>query len=283
MGNVGEAQAIESAAANLHTHSVLDLIVTIGGNEVVVTRIVPVPVAVLGAEKLGAPDAVGEGLQLVCGQAGNIAQSLEAEGAVEGGATVLVRGASRIGGQAVDPDDIEVISLTLAGETCAFNDVANSLLFANPEIDLTGGARIVHAGGDCYSLGEWVREVVLPREQAAVRHFKGGARLVARDSRVVGKDHVPLAAEVDPALRPEIAAAADRRGKATGLLASLEDARIGAVEGSSGGVGPGVGGGRRKIRRASPLHNGGVAGMVAGVGDAHARIIVTKENAGGVG
>src|SRR4029453_17898236 len=225
---------------------------------------------------------VAEGLQAGISQARDVAQVDEAEGAVEGGVAVLVGGPSFVGSQSVDADDIEVISFALAGEAGAFNDVARGLLFANPEIDLTG-ARVVHAGSDRYSLGEWVREVVLPLEQAAVWGFVGGAGLGAGKFRFGGEDPVPLTAEVDPALRAEIAAAAYRGGEAAGLLAALEDTGRGTVKDSGAGVSPGVGGGRRQVCRAQPLDDGGVAGMVAGVGDAGTGIVVAQEEAGGVG
>ena len=73
VGDVGEAEAIEPAAADLGAHSVLDLVVTVGGDEVVVTRVVRVPLAVFGAEELGAPLAIAEGLQPGCGQTGDVA------------------------------------------------------------------------------------------------------------------------------------------------------------------------------------------------------------------
>ena len=99
-----------------------------------------------------------------------------------------------------DLDDAEVVVGALAGQAGAFDDVARGLLLADPEVDLAGGAAVVHAGGDGLALRERVGEVVLPGEQAAVRHLVGGAGLVAGDVRVVGEDHVPLAAEVNACL-----------------------------------------------------------------------------------
>ena len=103
MGNVSESEAIKAAAANLRTDAVLDLVVAIGGDEVVVTRVVRVPLAVLGAKELGAPVAVAEGLQPGCGQTGDVALILEAEDTVERRAAVLVGGASAVGNQPVRP------------------------------------------------------------------------------------------------------------------------------------------------------------------------------------
>ena len=57
-----EAEAIEPAAADLGAEAIFDLVVTIGGDEVVVTRVVRIPVAVLGTEELGGVLGVAEGL-----------------------------------------------------------------------------------------------------------------------------------------------------------------------------------------------------------------------------
>ena len=139
VGNVGEAEAIEPAAADLGADAIFDLVVTVGGDEVVVTRVVRVPLAVLGAKELGAPVAVAEGLQLGCGQTGDVALILEAKGAVERRVAVLVGGASAVGNQPVNPDDEEVADAADAHEARAFNDITSGLLLANPEIDLAAG------------------------------------------------------------------------------------------------------------------------------------------------
>jgi hypothetical protein len=204
--NVSESEAIEAAVADLGAHAIFDLVIAVGGDEVVVTRVAQVPVAVFGAEELGGVLGVAQGLQPGSGEARDVAQILQAKGAVDGSVAVLTSGPGFVGNQPVDSDDIKVISFALAGETGAFNDIASGLFLANPKIDLTGSA-VVHTGSDRDALRKWVGEIVFPLEQAAVRHFVRGARLVARDVRVVGNDHVPLAAEVDPSLQPEIAAA----------------------------------------------------------------------------
>jgi hypothetical protein len=54
VGDVGEAEAIEPAAADLSADAIFDLVVTVGGDEVVVARVIRIPGAVLGAEELGA-------------------------------------------------------------------------------------------------------------------------------------------------------------------------------------------------------------------------------------
>ena len=63
MGDVGEAEAVEPAAADLRADAVLDLVVAVGGDEVVVAGVVGVPLAVFGTEELGGALAVAEGLQ----------------------------------------------------------------------------------------------------------------------------------------------------------------------------------------------------------------------------
>ena len=73
VGDVGEAEAVEPAAADLRADAVLDLVVAVGGDEVVVAGVVGVPLAVFGAEELGGALAVAVGFELGEGQAGDVA------------------------------------------------------------------------------------------------------------------------------------------------------------------------------------------------------------------
>ena len=55
VGDVGEAEAVEPAAADLGADAVLDLVVAVGGDEVVVAGVVRVPLAVFGRRNWVAP------------------------------------------------------------------------------------------------------------------------------------------------------------------------------------------------------------------------------------